>query len=348
MNSFIKDQMILFDYRQKNNWFLDLDEEVENNHLKESPLPLNDILFNETNFHSFLSKGCQLQSDKEDPFYLKMPDIPDITCIPDKSTEDKKVKNSEKKNIVQEEEEPKRVMDSTESTEKKDKIEIKKLIFATKKPNENDEMTHSYSKKDDDDGNKSGSRKYFRVEDAKKHIKKAISQFATQELNRLIKSSDLGVKFKKQIHLPNYKLFTSNSKELDNLDFLSFKLKKVFTYGKKDGNRQEKNEENLNYYQSVFVFAKNEENLNRILEYKKYPEKTKKIKEFLDLTYEDIIKLFYKSSNFEKFRNTKLTQFFDEGIKSQKKISLLEDGGLLKLFEMTKKKRKRNFASVLK
>ena len=329
MNSFIKEQMILFDYRQKNNWFLDQDEKVENNYLKESPIPLDDILFNETSFHSFLSKVCQLQSVKEDPFYLKMPDIPDIPCIPDKSAEDNKVTNAEKKNIVQEEEEPKRVMDSTDSTEKKD---IKKLIFATKKPNENEEMTCPNLRRDDDDENKSGSRKYFRVEDAKKHIKKAISQFATQELNRLIKNSDLGVKFKKQIHLPNYKLFTSNSKELDNLDFLSFKLKKVFTYGKKDGNRQEKNEENL----------------NRILEYKKYPEKTKKIKEFLDLTYEDIIKLFYKSSNFEEFRNTKLTQFFDEGIKSQKKISLLEDEGLLKLFEMTKKKRKRNFASVLK
>ena len=143
MNSFIKDQMILFDYRQKNNWFLDLNENVENNHLKDSSLPLDDILFNEPNFHSFLSKGCQLQSDKEDPFYLKMPDIPDIPYIPYKSTEDNKVTNGEKKNKLKEEEEPKRVMDSTESTEKKDKIEIKKLIFATKKPNENEEMIHS-------------------------------------------------------------------------------------------------------------------------------------------------------------------------------------------------------------
>ena len=78
MNSFIKEQMILFDYRQKNNWFLDLNENVENNHLKDSSLPLDDILFNEPSFHSFLSKGCQLQSDKEDPFYLKIPDLPDI------------------------------------------------------------------------------------------------------------------------------------------------------------------------------------------------------------------------------------------------------------------------------
>ena len=330
MSSFIKQQMILFDYRQKNNWFLDLDEEVENNPLKKIPLPLDYILFDETSFH-LLSKGCQLQSDKEEPFDFKKPNILDIPNIPEKSTEDNKVVNKAKKNIMQEEEDSKRVIDSTESTERKDKIEIKKMIFSTKKLNENEE-TQPNSRKDDDDSKKSGSRKYFRVEDAKKHIKKAISQFATQELNRLIKSSELGTKFKKPIHLPNYKLFTSNSKELDNLDFLSFNLKKVFTYGKKDGNRQDKNEKNL----------------NRILDYKKYPEKTKKIKEFLDLKYEEIIKLFYKSSKFEEFRNTKLTQFFDEGIKSQKKISLLEDEGLLKLFEMTKKKRKRNFALVLK
>jgi hypothetical protein len=329
MNSFIKEQMILFDYRQRNNWFLDLDEEMENNHLKEKPLPFDDILFPEASFH-LLSKGCQLQSDKKDPSYLKMPDILDIPYIPHKQFEDKKVANTIKKNIL-EEEDPKKDIDSTESTEKKDKIEIKKLIFSTKKPTE-DEETHPISKIDDIVNKSGGNRKYFRVEDAKKHIKKAISQFATQELNRLIQSSELGVKFKKTIHLPNYKLFTSNSKELDNLDFLSFTLKKVFTYGKKDGNRQEKNEKNL----------------SRILDYKKYPEKTKKIKEFLELSYEDIIKKFYKSSNFEEFRNTKLTQFFDEGIRSQKKISLLEDEGLLKLFEMTKKKRKRNFASVLK
>jgi len=326
MSSFIKEQMILFEYLKKNNWFLDKDEKVENNKiidLEENPIPLDDILLNETKFHPLLSKDCQLQSDKEDPFQLK------IANVPDNSSEDMKPKNIAKK-ITSEEEESKKAIDSTESSDKKEKIEIKKLVFSTQKLSGNEE-THANSSIDEDQS-KSGSRKYFRVEDAKKHIKKAISQFATQELNSLIQNSELGVKFKKIIHLPNYKLFTSNSKELDNLDFLSFKVKKVFTYGKEEGNRQDKNEENL----------------SRILEYKKHPEQTKKIKEFLDLTYEDIIKLFYKSSNFEKFKNSKLTQFFDDGIKSQKKISLLEDDGLLKLFEMTKKKRKRNFASVLK
>ena len=309
----------------KNKWFSDLNEEMENNqiiNLKENPPPFEDTGFSETSFHSFLFKDYLLQSDKENPFYLKIPDSMD------KSIEDSKVSNTTKEKIS-EEEGLKKIIDSTDSSEKKVKIEIKKFIFSTKTINKSKEINPYL--KDDDDINKI-NRKYFRVEDAKKHIKKAISQFATQKLNSLIQSSELGVKFKKVIHLPNYKLFTSNSKELDNLDFLSFSVKKIFTYGKKDGNRQDKNEKNL----------------SRILEYKKYPEKTKKIKEFLELTYKDIIKLFYKSSNFDEFKNSKLTIFFNEGIKDQKKISLLEDEGLLKLFEMTKKKRKRNFSSVLK
>ena len=309
MNKFIEEEIEHFNYLKKKNWFLDDDEDLEKNQiidLKENPLPLDNILFNDTSFHSFLSQG----------FCMKIP------YIQDKSIEDNKLTDAVEKKI------------STEPTEKKGN-EIKKLLFSTKKPNEidNDEIPPPESRIDDDDGSKETiTRKYFRVDDAKKHFKKAISQFATKELNSLIQNSELGVKFKKVIHLPNYKLFTSNSKELDNLDFLSFSVKKVFTYGKKDGNRQDKNEENL----------------SRILNYKKYPEKTKKIKEFLDLTYQDVIKLFYKSSYFDQFKNSKLTAFFDEGIKKEKKISLLEDEGLLKLFNMTKKKRKRNFTSVLK
>ena len=96
MNSFIKEQMILFDYRQKNNWFLDLDEEVENNPLENIPPPLDYILFDETSFH-LLSNVCQLQSDKEEPFDFKKPNIQDIPKIPEKSTEDKKVVSKAKK-----------------------------------------------------------------------------------------------------------------------------------------------------------------------------------------------------------------------------------------------------------
>ena len=176
--------------------------------------------------------------------------------------------------------------------------------------------------------NNSKPRKYFRVDDAKKHFKVAISQFATQKLNSLIKKSILPNKYKKKIHLPHYKLFTSNPKELDNYKFLSFNLKNVFTYGKNNSNLQKSNEENI----------------SKILKYyDKYPQKTQEIKEFLDLKYIDLIKLFYGSELFQEFRETELTKFFNDGIKEQKNICLLEDYGLIKLFQMTKKKRKRTF-----
>ena len=174
-------------------------------------------------------------------------------------------------------------------------------------------------------------RKYFRVDDAKKHFKVAISQFATERLNSLIKESELPKRYKKRIHLPHHKLFSSNPKEIDNYQFLSFNVKEIFTYGKADNNLQ----------------AKNEENISKILEFSKFPEKTKKIKDFLFLKYEDIIKLFYDSEKFDEFKKNDLTQFFNEGIKKEKNISLLEDYGLIELFKMTKKKRKRNLFSSI-
>jgi hypothetical protein len=48
------------------------------------------------------------------------------------------------------------------------------------------------------------------------------------------------------------------------------------------------------------------------------------------------------------FKNNELTKFFNDGIEKEKNISLLEEDGLVKLFQMTKKKRKRElFSSVL-
>ena len=176
---------------------------------------------------------------------------------------------------------------------------------------------------------KSQPRKYFRVDDAKKHFKVAISEYATEQINLLIKNSTLPPKFKKKLHLPNSKHFTSNVKELDNYKFLNFDLEKVFTYGKTEGNLQ---------YENYL-------NIANIFKYKKFPEKTKKIKDFLSLKYEDIIKGFYKSKKFEEFQKEEKTKFFNEGMIKEKNISLLQDFGLVKLFKSTKKKRRRDLFS---
>ena len=167
--------------------------------------------------------------------------------------------------------------------------------------------------------------KYFRVDSAKIHFKVAVSQFFTEQINFLIKKSKLPKKLKKKIHLPHFKKFTSNPKEFDNFQFLSFDLKQILTFGKTDENLQGNN------YKKIL----------EISEYKKHPEKKKEIIDFLSLKYEEIIKLFYKSKKFQKFKENEMTKFFADGIKKEKNISLLEDDGLIKLFKMTNKKRKR-------
>lgn len=83
--------------------------------------------------------------------------------------------------------------------------------------------------------------------------------------------------------------------------------------------------------------------ISKILNYTKYPEKIKKIKDFLSLKYEDLIKLFYNSKKFEQFKDHELTKFFNDGIIKEKHISLLKQNGLLDLFKMTQKKRKKDF-----
>ena len=195
-------------------------------------------------------------------------------------------------------------------------------------------------------------RKYFRVDDAKKHFKVAISQFASELLNNLIKESELPKRLKKKIHLPNSELFTSNPKEFDNYQFLSFDLCQVFTLGGNEENLKGDNLENIVNIVKNPKSCKIKENLQgkniqNISNLVKNP-KSGEIKKFLSLKYEEIIKRFYNSKSFNEFKQLEKTKFFEEGIKKEKNISLLDEDGLLKLFQMTKKKRKREiFSSYL-
>ena len=98
-------------------------------------------------------------------------------------------------------------------------------------------------------------------------------------------------------------------------------MKTVFTYGKTDDNYQ----------------GSNGKNISNILE---YPEKAKEINEFLSMTYEEIIELFYKSKKFEEFKAKDEIKSITERLEKEKNISLFEKNGLIKLFKMTQKKRK--------
>ena len=315
----IKDTTTAFDEEKSDDW--NLEEGYKNN----PNLSLNDSLYIDTNNNTQLieilsDKKC-LSLDEENEendislFILKQP-----CCISEKSENlilDAKNPSIKEGDKMFNKKSFKKILSSTEnSADKKDKIEKIKLFDCNLNPNPS--------------SNLNPNRKYFRVDDAKKHYKIAISQFATEQINKLIINSNLPKRFKKKIHLPHFKLFTSNVKELDNLEFLSFDLKTIFTYGKTENNLQ----------------GSNDLIISKIIKDNKFPEQSKEIKDFLSLKYEDIIKLFYNSKKFLEFKENEMTKFFSAGIEKEKKIALLEDEGLVKLFKMTKKKRKRELFSL--
>jgi hypothetical protein len=171
---------------------------------------------------------------------------------------------------------------------------------------------------------------YYRLDMAKKHFKVQISQFATAKLNNLIEKSVLPNELKQSIHLPNSKEFTSKVTESFNYKCLSLSLREIFIIGKEK------------------LQSQNNEYINKIFEYfKKFrtdnlPESLTKIKEFLEMNYEQLIIKFYDSSEFNIFKEDNRSIFFNDGIRAEKGFSVLENYGLIRLFKMIGRKRKRN------
>ena len=172
---------------------------------------------------------------------------------------------------------------------------------------------------------------YWRMDSTKKHWKTHISNYAKEIINILIKESDLPKDLKKTIHSPNSLKFTSNITVSANIKFLNFNLVEVFTIGKEKCCLQEKNYENISKIFEYFLKL-GDHNLSDSL---------RKIKEFFEMSYEDLIRKFYDSDEFIDFKNDDHTKFFDDVFLKQEKFSLLKDYGLINLFKMIKKKRKR-------
>lgn len=174
--------------------------------------------------------------------------------------------------------------------------------------------------------------KYWRFDATKKYWKSKISQYAEEQLNKLIQNSNLPNELKIQIHKPNSLAFTANVTVKDNYNFLSYNLSDIFSIGKETEELQKQNHEAITKIFDYFSkFGKDS-----------LSENDKLVREFLEMNYEQLIKKFYDSDEFIKFKDDYMTQYFDEGTKRQEGFSLLEDYGLIRVFKMLKKKRKRN------
>ena len=162
---------------------------------------------------------------------------------------------------------------------------------------------------------------YWRFDSAVKFLKTNIIDYAFQQLKTLIQESDLPSELKaKKLFLPNSALFTAVASMKENFKFLSKTVKEIFSIGK-DNSKCPKQQEN----------DKTLSEMNEMVKSINLSESNGRLREFMNKTYEELIKDFYRTEEFVEVKNSEIAEFHDEGMVKQEKLSLLEKDGLLSL-----------------
>ena len=161
----------------------------------------------------------------------------------------------------------------------------------------------------------------WRFDYEKKYWKAKISQNLTECLNEKIKNSDLPKKLKKTISKPDSLLFTANVTESDNCIFLEQDLRTILTFSKEETKKIRNNFVNIS---KIYEFFEK-------IGYNNLSEKMLEIKNLFELKYEDFIKKFYESDEFDNFKNEENTIFYDEGKKKKEGFTISEKYGLLRI-----------------
>ena len=155
----------------------------------------------------------------------------------------------------------------------------------------------------------------------KKFKVECFSNYLTQNLNDLLKACSFPKNLKlNKIYMPNNKAFTSVANMKLNQAFLPMRIKDIFSMENGNGQYQKKNA-------SIFTMILNEKELAS--KKKEYEE----LVDCLNMTVEDAIKKFYFSEEFEHFRINLEIKEYDDAFKKEKKFSLLENFGFLKLIK---------------
>ena len=170
---------------------------------------------------------------------------------------------------------------------------------------------------------KSKSKKIEKRNDyIKKYFKTYFSKFLKNLANEIIKKSQLPKKFKKlKIYSPNSLSFTANTKKSDNYKFLSFTVKKILTYYKKENCKIKYQKKNKEAIEDIANFIEESENES------KYEE----VKFFFNMTLENAYELFYKDEGFRKFKEDERVILIDEKVKAINGVSLREKNGFIQL-----------------
>jgi hypothetical protein len=144
-------------------------------------------------------------------------------------------------------------------------------------------------------------------------FKSYIGKWFIKNLNNKLK---LILKRKIKLFSFNFKKFTIIVSYSKNKKWLDEKIKDLLVLG--DDSNQIKNKKALKS-----IFNKNFEEIN-------------KIKEILNLTYRKIIELFYLSEDFIIFKQKLKIKELNDNFYKIMNISLFDNGGLIKFFEMRK------------
>lgn len=113
--------------------------------------------------------------------------------------------------------------------------------------------------------------------------------------------------------------FTANPKYKDNKIFLSMKIKEILIIGI-NGNKksnQKKNKDNIEIIEQLGEQFNIKEDLI----------------EFLNMSMEESVRMFYKSEQFEKLKNSTQAKLNDDKFFKEKKFSLLEENGFIFLIK---------------
>ena len=186
--------------------------------------------------------------------------------------------------------------------------------------NDNKKEIKFISKKELDMENiKENKNNYIYRKDAYyKHFKSLFAKYIKNKANRL-KNICFPYFNQNNFFAISYK-YTGNPKEKDNLQFLSFSVKDLLSYGKdkKIKNRQYYNEQLIQYIEQ------NESNSKNNIIYME-------LINFLNDTVENELINFYVEN--KTIKNDSKCLFFEQHFKSETNISLIEKNGFLKILK---------------
>ena len=224
--------------------------------------------------------------------------------------------------------------DNKQKTEKfiksyNDNSKTKETNEITQKINIKNNNTHTQIEKKIDYEKQKSSKFQYRLDYYKKAFKVNCFKALTNYLNNLISKCNLPKEFKgRKIFKPNNESFTANAKEEDNYKFLFMQLKDIFCYVKNEKSNE-----------GISLQKRNKELIDNICNYinqkgENLGNELQNLKKYLNMTVEEYIKIYYETKEFKKFCDEEKIKYYDEEFIKEKKFSILEKYGFLKLIKM--------------